>query len=243
MAREWFAAWFDVPYYHILYQRRDEQEAQRFLDRLLQVLDLPSSARVLDLACGRGRHARYLAEKGFDVTGIDISESNIVYARTFENDRLAFYQHDMRQPFRVNYFHAVLNLFTSFGYFDTDQEHERALRSAYIGLKPGGLLVLDFFNAHWVRAHLRRQEELVLDGIAFRLRRSIRQGRVYKRIEFEADGRTYRYRERVRLFTLEDFSAMFCRIGLSLQHTYGSYALEPYHPTHSERLILIARKR
>ncbi len=242
MAREWFANWFDSPYYHTLYQHHDEQEARFFIDQLLQTLHLPPGARILDLACGRGRHARYLAEKGFDVTGLDISEASIAYARQFENGRLAFYQHDMRQLFRVNYFDAVLNLFTSFGYFDTDREHERVLHNVHDGLKPGGLFLLDFFNAHWVRAHLVRREERVLGGIRFYIRKSIRAGRVYKRIEFEAQGRKYCFRERVRLFTLEDLTAMLHKAQLSVIRTYGGYNLEPYAPAHSQRLILIARK-
>ncbi|MCS7036259.1 MAG: class I SAM-dependent methyltransferase [Saprospiraceae bacterium] len=242
MAREWFAAWFDSPYYHTLYQRRDEQEARFFIDQLLKTLALPPGARILDLACGRGRHARYLAEKGFDVTGLDISESSIAYARSFENDRLAFYQHDMRQPFRVNYFDAVLNLFTSFGYFDTDAEHERALHNVHTGLKPGGLFLLDFFNAYWVRRHLVRREEKTVNGTVFHLKKSIRSGRVYKRVEFEANGRAYFFRERVRLFDLNDFQAMFKRVGLHLQQTYGGYDLSPFNAETSERLILIAQK-
>ncbi len=242
MAREWFAAWFDSPYYHALYQRRDEQEARFFIDRLLQTLAIPPGARVLDLACGRGRHARYLAEKAFDVTGLDISESSIAYARQFENERLAFYQHDMRQPFRINYFDAVLNLFTSFGYFDSDAEHERALQNVYTGLKPGGLFLLDFFNAYWVRRHLVRQEDITANGIVFHIRRSIRLGRVYKHIEFKAHGHTYFFRERVRLFEQADFQAMFERVGLRLQQVFGDYNLTPFDVSTSERLILIAQK-
>ncbi len=242
MAREWFNAWFDSPYYPILYQRRDEQEARLFIDRLLQAVDLPAGARILDLACGRGRHARYLAEKGFEVTGVDIAESNIVYARQWENERLSFYQHDMRQPFWVNYFDAVFNLFTSFGYFKTDQEHVRVLRNAHLSLKPGGLFLIDFLNAHWVRRHLVRAEERKMDGITFRLKRFIRAGRVYKRIEFEADGRRHCFRERVRLFEREHFEHMLRQAGFQWLQAYGSYTLEPYDPVRSERLIAIARK-
>ncbi len=242
MAREWFANWFDSPYYHTLYQHHDEQEARFFIDQLLRTLHLPPGARILDLACGRGRHARYLADKGFDVTGLDISESSIAYARQFENHRLAFYRHDMRQRFRVNYFDAVLNLFTSFGYFNTDREHERVLHNVHDSLKPGGLFLLDFFNAHWVRSHLVRREEKTLGDITFHIHKSIRAGRVYKRIEFEAQGRRYTFRERVRLFTLEDLTAMLQKARLPVVCTYGGYDLQPYDSTLSQRLILIAQK-
>ena len=115
MQKEWFADWFDSPYYHILYQKHDEADARAALDQLLHALHLKEGSRVLDLACGKGRHARYLADRGFDVTGLDISNQSIAFARQFEHDRLHFYQHDMRLPFRINYYDAVVNFFTSFG--------------------------------------------------------------------------------------------------------------------------------
>jgi len=135
MKKDWFSAWFDSPYYHTLYKSRDEEEAQNTLDNLLRALDLPEGAQILDLACGKGRHSRYLASKGFDVTGLDISDASITFARQFEHERLAFFQHDMRVPFRFNYFDAVMNMFTSFGYFETDRDHLLALSNIQTGLK------------------------------------------------------------------------------------------------------------
>lgn len=242
MPSDWFASWFDSPYYHILYQSHDDREAQHFIDNLLLALKLPPDAHILDLACGKGRHARYLAEKGFDVTGLDISPASIAYARHFEHERLAFYQHDMRLPFRVNYFDGIVNMFTSFGYFDTDKDHLRTLLNVAKGLKPGGLFLLDFFNADWVQRNLVRHEEKTLDGIVFRLHKSVRSGRVYKRVEFETGGRQFVFRERVRLFTLSDFREMFCTVGLETEQIYGGYDLSAFDPTRSKRLILIAKK-
>lgn len=242
MPNEWFATWFDSPYYHILYQSHDDREARHFIDHLLQALALPPGARLLDLACGKGRHSRYLAEKGFDVTGVDISPASIAFARHFEHEHLSFYQHDMRLPFRANYFDGIVNMFTSFGYFDTDADHLRSLHHVATGLKPGGLFLLDFFNSAWVQHHLVRYEEKTLDGIVFRLGKSVRSGRVYKRVEFETGGRSFVFRERVRLFALSDFQDMFRVAGLEVQQTYGDYDLSPFDPEHSKRLILIAQK-
>ncbi|MDX1913631.1 MAG: methyltransferase domain-containing protein, partial [Saprospiraceae bacterium] len=228
MKREWFAEWFDSPYYHTLYKNRDENEARRVLDNLLRALELPPGARVLDLACGKGRHARYLAEQGFDVTGLDISASSIGFARQFEHERLHFYQHDMRLPFRINYFDAVVNFFTSFGYFQHERDHIRTLKNVCHNLKPGGLFLLDFFNAEWVKQTLVRHEHKVVDAIPFDIRKSVRNGHVYKTIEFITGGRHFAYRERVRLFTLSDFEAMFQPLGLGIRSVYGSYDLAPY---------------
>lgn len=242
MSSEWFATWFDSPYYHILYQSHDDREAQHFIDRLLQALNLPADAHILDLACGKGRHARYLAEKGFDVTGLDISRASITFARNFEHERLTFYQHDMRLPFRINYFDGIVNMFTSFGYFDTDRDHLRSLLNVSGGLKPGGLFLLDFFNSEWVRRHIVRHDTKTLDGITFHLHKSIRSGRIYKRVKFETGGRAFVFRERVRLFTYADFLEMFRAAGLEIEQTYGDYDLSPFDPKHSKRLILIAKK-
>src|SRR5688500_2509825 len=116
--QEWFSTWFDSPYYHILYNNRDEQEAEQFMDKLLAYLHPKPHEKVLDLACGKGRHSVYLNQKGFDVTGIDLSEQSIAYARQFENERLHFAVHDMREVYQPETFDFILNLFTSFGYFE-----------------------------------------------------------------------------------------------------------------------------
>lgn len=239
---EWFEQWFDSPYYHLLYQQHDEAEARRMVDHFLRALALPAGSRILDLACGKGRHSRYLAERGYEVTGLDISPQSIAYAQQFEHERLAFYQHDMRQSFRINYFDAVLNMFTSFGYFRHDRDHLRALQNAAKGLRPGGLLLLDYFNAHWVRAHLVASASKTVGGIEFHLKKTVRGGHVFKTIEFDAEGRHHAFRERVRLFELADFEAMFTASGLRLRYTFGDYALGDFASSTSQRLILVAER-
>lgn len=242
MKKEWFADWFDSPYYHLLYKNRDEQEAHNSIDHFVQALGLPHSARLLDLACGKGRHARYLAEKGFDVIGLDISASSITYARQFEHAQLAFYQHDMRQPYRVNYFDAILNFFTSFGYFETDKEHQKTLVNVAKGLKTGGQFLLDYFNSQWVRDHIVRKEEKHVDNITFHLKKSIKGAFIYKSVEFETGGRVFHFQERVRLFTLEDLTQMLQCAGLRVRQIYGNYQLESYNLHQSKRLIILAEK-
>lgn len=242
MKKDWFTAWFDSPYYHTLYKSRDEEEAQNTLDNLLRALDLPEGAQILDLACGKGRHSRYLASKGFDVTGLDISDASITFARQFEHERLAFFQHDMRVPFRFNYFDAVMNMFTSFGYFETDRDHLLALSNIQTGLKPGGLFLLDYFNTTWVRQHLVDSDIKTVDGIEFHLKRNIRDGYVFKTVEFETSGQQFRFQEKVRMFTLTDFKALFVDSGLTLRDIYGGYDLSHFDAATSTRLILIAQK-
>ncbi len=142
--KEWFETWFDSPYYHVLYQHRDEAEAEHFMDKLLLAMHLSPGARALDVACGKGRHAVYLAEKGMEVTGIDLSWKNIGHAVHYERPNLSFFLHDMRNPFYINYFDVVFNLFTSFGYFETEKENLKAIHSMSMAMKKGGKLVIEF---------------------------------------------------------------------------------------------------
>jgi len=242
MQKEWFADWFDSPYYHILYKRHDEADARAALDQLLRALQLPPGSRVLDLACGKGRHARYLADQGYDVTGLDISGQSISYAQQFEHERLHFYQHDMRLPFRINYYDAVVNFFTSFGYFETDRDHLRSLQNIAKGLKPGGLFLLDYFNSEVVRQQVVPEEHKVIDGLDFKVTKWVDAHRVYKQVDVQQDGRHFTFQERVRLFELRDCQELLHQAGLQVIQTYGTYQLEPFEVDRSPRLILIARK-
>jgi SAM-dependent methyltransferase len=236
----WFTEWFDSPYYHILYKKHDEQDAQRSIDQFLHCLDLPAGARLLDLACGKGRHSRYLASCGFDVTGLDISPNSIEFAQQFAHDHLNFYQHDMRLPFRINYYDAVLNIFTSFGYFDRDEDHERTLLNAAKGLRPGGKLLIDYFNSTWVRNSLVAHTEQEIDGIHFRWEKRVDDKKVYKKVFFHAEGRDWYFEEKVRLFTLSDFEMMFARVGFTLSGIIGGYDGSAFDEQQSKRLILTA---
>jgi len=116
----WFASWFDSPYYHVLYKDRDDSEAADFMDRLTQYLHLHPSSKILDLACGKGRHSRYLSSLGYDVTGVDLSTQSITFAKKFEKENLKFAVHDMCLPYKNAAFNTVFNLFTSFCYFDNE---------------------------------------------------------------------------------------------------------------------------
>lgn len=242
MQKEWFAEWFDSPYYHTLYKNHDEQDAQTSLNNLLLALQLTPGARILDLACGKGRHSRFLAQKGYDVTGLDISPQSIEYARQFEHDGLAFYQHDMRKPFRHKYYDAVMNMFTSFGYFSNDDDHLRTLVNVARGLKPDGVFLLDYFNAVLVRQNLVPHAEKTVDNITFHLHKKIVDGRVLKTVEFNAEGRRLTFTERVRLFELADFQRLFKLAGLEIRTILGDYNLTNYQADKSPRLILMARK-
>jgi SAM-dependent methyltransferase len=238
----WFATWFDSSYYHLLYQHRNDSEAQFFMDNLVEHLKPSTDAKILDLACGKGRHSIYLANKGFDVVGVDLSPESIEHASQFEHERLHFATHDMRAPLTTGPFDYIFNLFTSFGYFPTEEEHVETLKQMRDGLQSSeSVLVIDFFNAHQVIKNLVLTEEKTLSDVTFKINRRVENGYILKDIRFEDKGEQFYFQESVRAFNLEDFKRLFAAAGLELIDTFGAFDLSPYNPSNSPRLILIAK--
>jgi len=209
-----------------------------FMDNLVTHLNVPPQATIWDLACGKGRHSIYLAEKGFDVTGTDLSVQSITAAREFEHKQLSFFQHDMRDGFRINYFDYIFNLFTSFGYFDNDKDDLRVLKNVAKSLKNNGIFVMDFLNVHHVAANLVPEEIKVLSNVKFHITRNIADGYIVKAISFETEGRQHQHQEKVRAFTLEELTHLFTQAGLSINKIFGDYQLNEFDQRQSPRLIL-----
>lgn len=239
---EWFECWFDSPYYHVLYKNRDFSEAELFIDNLIQLLNPEKTNRFLDVGCGKGRHAIYLNKKGFDVTGIDLSKKSIACAKLSENETLHFYTHDMRKLFRTNYFDFALNLFTSFGYFENERDNYVVINSASKTLKPNGTFVLDFMNSKKVIANLVSEETKIVEGIEFKISKTVEDNFIVKKIQFTDKGKAYQFEECVKALTLNDFEKYFEANKLKIVHLRGNYKLEEFDEERSERLIIVARK-
>ena len=240
--KEWFGEWFDSKYYHVLYQNRDRKEAEEFMDNLVGTLKPKKNSRILDLACGKGRHAKYLAGLGFDVTGVDLSKKSIRSARKYEQENLTFFSHDMRYPFRSNYFNYIFNMFTSFGYFETEKDNIDALKNVAIGLNKKGVFVLDYFNAKKVVKDLKARETKTVKGIKFNLRRKVEDGFIIKNISFTDKDKKYKFQERVSAFEKKDFNKLFKKAGLKIDAVYGDYQMNKYKPSTSSRLIIVGSK-
>ncbi len=238
---EWFSQWFNSPYYHILYKNRDDSEAKLLIDNLAIFLEISPDDKILDLGCGKGRHAIYLNQKGFDVVGIDLAEENIRHAQKFANERLQFFRHDKRHIFRKEYFDILLNLFTSFGYFKTDAENIQALKAAAGNLKKGGFMVIDFMNTPKVLGQLKALEYKTIDGITFEIRKRIDKRLIIKDIYFTDNNRSFHFQERLMAITQADFMRYFQAAGLQLLHIFGDYRLAPYAPD-SDRMIFVLKK-
>ncbi len=235
---EWFQHWFDTKYYHILYQDRNDEEAQLFMRNLTSFLRIEKGSKVLDLPCGKGRHSKFLNSLGYDVIGADLSTNSIEYAKQFENESLHFKVHDMREPFQTK-FDAILNLFTSFGYFDDEKINIDILKNLKKGLKNNGVILIDFMNVLFVRKQLIAHEVIVKSGIEFHIDRSIKNGFIQKDIRFKADEKQHHYTEYVRFLTLDRFKGYAKAAGLKIKDTLGDYNLNQFDENNSSRLILI----
>ena len=244
MIQTWFKDWFNSPYYHQLYFNRDDKEAAAFIDTLIQYLKPAPGSRMLDVACGKGRHSIQLANKGFTVTGIDLSDDSIDEALKYQTGALHFYKHDMRLPFWINYFDFAFNFFTSFGYFKTRREHDNAIRTIAGSLKKDGTFVMDFLNVHYAENNLVHQSEKEIEGINFIITKWFDETHFYKKIivEDEALQEPLIFTERVAKFSLGDFTEMFAYQGLQIQEVFGDYNFSNYDVKKSSRLIMIAKK-
>lgn len=236
----WYDTWFDSKYYHILYKERDDVDAQKFINHLVHYLNVEPAAKVLDIACGRGRHALHLHQLGFDVTGIDLSENSINYAKQFETNGLQFKVQDKRIPLDTP-FDLVLNLFTSFGYFDNDDDHITFLKAIKAQISEYGIGVIDFLNANFVKNNIIPEEVKNIDGIEFHIERSFQANQIVKDIKFEDHGEKFHFQEKVQAYEIEDFERLFEQADLHLLETFGDYQLNKYYKQNSDRLVMIIK--
>jgi SAM-dependent methyltransferase len=243
--KEWFESWFATPYYQILYQNRDYQEAQLFVDTLLRKIQLPQTAHVLDLACGNGRHSIYLNKKGFQVTGSDLSAYHIQEAKKHENAALHFVEKDMREIIALNAFDAVFNLFTSFGYFNNIGENQTVIDAVFAQLKQGGCFVLDYMNSEMVINNLVEEEVKVLNEIDFFIQRRVEDNKIHKTIRFTDPkiNQDFEYIEKVQAFKPNEILNCLKNSGFSNIELFGDYTLEAFDVARSPRQIWIAYKK
>ena len=240
----WFKVWFNSKYYHLLYNHRNDDEAKAFMQELNQLLGF-SGKKMLDLACGKGRHARMMQALGADVTGVDLSEESIAEAKKGETKGLHFQVGDMRYLDNLPDFDTICSLFTSFGYFENDDDNLQMLTSVKAHLNKNGHFVLDFLNGRMVEKCLVADQIISKDDgdlkVDFHVRKRIENGRVYKNIQFEHAGKKHEYEEQVRLIDLALFETWMSAAGFSIIHTFGDYQLNAFDVENSPRLILICK--
>ena len=238
----WFANWFDSTYYHILYKNRDEKEAELFIENLMKKLQIKIGSKLIDIACGKGRHATYFNSLGLDVVGVDLSPNSIAAATKNETATLQFKVHDMREVYQKNSFDIATNLFTSFGYFEKEKDEQKAINAMKKNLKSEGLLIFDFMNVKKVISNLVLKEQKVIDKITFNIERKVESGHIIKNIEIIDGTKKQHFQEKVKALTLNDFSKLISNAELKIIDIFGNYKLEDFNVTFSDRLILICKK-
>ncbi|MFN2372396.1 MAG: class I SAM-dependent methyltransferase [Cyclonatronaceae bacterium] len=244
---EWFEEWFDSPLYEKLYSDRDDEEAELMAELITGLINPVESPVLLDLACGRGRHSLQLAERGFRVTGLDLSERAIRIAKEkvagITRNRPLFRTGDMRKPLDSR-FNVVVNLFTSFGYFENDDDNLKVIKNVHQMLLKDGWFVQDYLNPQWVRSNLRKSESGHIDHTGFSIQRKIENGFVKKMMNFtdHRTGSTASFTERVRLCDREWFRVAYAAAGLKTCAVYGNYNGDAFDELKSPRIILFSRK-
>ena len=235
---EWYLDWFNSPFYHLLYKERDSSEATYFMNNLINKLQIDKNSSILDLACGRGRYSLYLSNIGHKVTGIDISKENISEAKKNESDKLNYILHDMRYPLNQK-FDLILNLFTSFGYYEKDTDNLSVIKSIKSNLETDGQAVIDFFNIDYILDNLVEKEEKNIDKTKFIINRYLENDLLVKDISILLNNKSYKFQEKVKAYRMDDFLAMFKNCNLTLKEIYGDYKLNSFNKNSSNRLIMV----
>ena len=237
----WYRNWFGTRYYALLYGHRDLQEAASWARMILERWDLGTGAHMLDVACGRGRHAALFLTEGMQVTGVDISTESIADAREAVPDA-EFIVHDMREPLADGGFDAAYCLFTSLGYFEDIADDRAVFQAVLDALKPGGRFVLDFMNTGAVLRDLVTEERVHKEGVEFAIERSCDRGVLVKCITVRDGTDSHRFEERVQALTPEQLETMALEAGFEVEDRTDGPALVPFDPARSQRFVLWMRK-
>jgi ubiquinone/menaquinone biosynthesis C-methylase UbiE len=243
---DWYEEWFGEEY-KLVYPHRDEAEAKKQIEFLLQRVDLPEGAKILDLCCGCGRHAVELKERGYDVMGLDLSEEllDMACSRAYEcGQEISFIRCDMREiPFE-DHFDLIVNFFTSFGYFEDDADNQRVLLAIAKALKPGGEFLIDYMNPEHVAGNVvERDEKEISDEVYVIQERWMDESprRINKKITLIRGDEKSTFRESVRMYSHGEMRDMLSAAGLKLTETYGDFSGSRY-TRNSTRMVLMGRK-
>ncbi len=242
---EWFEEWFNTEEYLNVYRHRNDEDAERLIGLILSNIQLSDGADIIDLACGPGRHSILFAERGFNVTAIDLSENLLNVARiTAEIHGLDinFVNADLRNFCITSKFDLAVNLFTSFGYFESDVENFSLFADAFDLLNPGGYFVIDYFNAEFVRRNLVPHSEDIFDGKRIIQDRKIVGHRVVKDITIANNGTRKKFKESVRMYSNSELIAGIEKSGLNIYNAFGDSDGSKFDLNSSPRIIIISGK-
>ncbi len=247
--REWFEEWFDHPLYLDVYQHRDQEEAVRCVRTILSLTGLDATkppASMLDIACGAGRHAVEFARSGLTVTANDLSAYLLDQARELARTkglRIKFSRQDMRTIRFERQFDLVTQLFSSFGYFESDDEDRGIVANVFSMLRPGGWYVLDLLNPEHLKRNFVPRTERSNDGLRITEERTLSKHHVTKHLTLtEKNGKNHAFTESVRFFTPDEAIRLLTSAGFLMERLVGDYEGHAFDEATSPRMMLLARK-
>ncbi len=243
--KEWFKDWFNTEEYLNVYKHRNEQDAKELVELILENINLPLNGKVLDLACGPGRHSILFAQKGFKVSAVDLSKNLLNFANVAAgtaNVNINFIEADLRNLCIKPKFDLVVNLFTSFGYFEDDKENFKLFNRTFYFLDDKGYFVLDFFNREYIKKNLVPRSEEELNHSRIIQQRKIEGERVIKEITILKDGKEQHFKESVRMYGKEELIREIEKRGFKIEKVFGGVRGRTFDLETSPRIVIIARK-
>ncbi len=241
----WFQDWFSSEEYLEVYNHRDEEDAEKLLTLILKNTSVNTSSKILDAACGAGRHSIYLLEKGHYVVGFDLSRTLLKKAKVEalkRNVKLDLFCSDLRNVSLKKKFDLILNLFTSFGYFESDKENFAFPIASYKLLNRDGFYVLDYLNREFIIRTLIPQSEKDVNGKKIIELRKIDQERIVKEIIINNKDNERSFYESVKLYKKDKIITEFEKIGFKLNKLFGDYDGSEFDINNSSRLIMFFKK-
>jgi 2-polyprenyl-3-methyl-5-hydroxy-6-metoxy-1,4-benzoquinol methylase len=241
----WYKDWFDSEYYLRVYSQRNQTEAERLVELIAKGLNLKANSSVLDMACGAGRHAITFAKLGFKVTAVDLSQRLISEAKKSAEQagaEIDFVLSDILEFETSEQLDLVINLFTSIGYFENDEENYAVIKKAFNLLNDGGYFILDYFNKDFLLKNLIPTTVFSENGLKITQNRSIKGTRIVKKITIENNSSIEEFYESVRLYSYEEILTYIKNAGFTIVKQYGDYFGNNYEKETSPRLIIFAEK-
>ncbi|MBU1677347.1 MAG: class I SAM-dependent methyltransferase [Bacteroidetes bacterium] len=242
--KKWYKTWFSSDEYLNVYNHRDSQDAENIINLILTQIPLPQNAVILDAACGAGRHAIILSKLGYKVIAFDLSTNllKIGQKNSVEHqENVHFFCSDIRQTYIKKKVDLITNLFTSFGYFENDDENFIFFHNSKSLLKKDGFVVFDYFNSNHVKNNLIENTERVINSKRIIEERRIEDNFVIKKIVIEENGNNSEFYERVKLYDSEFLIKKFSEIGFTIEKSFGNYNGAEFNQNKSKRMVLFLK--
>jgi len=241
--KDWYKEWFSTDEYLKVYEHRDISDAQKLIELILNNIELKEHADILDIACGSGRHSQILAEKKYKITAFDLSLRQLKFAKENAlkgNLKIDFINLDIKNFFFKKKFDLIVNLFTSFGYFENEDDNFKLFPKVISLLNKNGHFVFDYFNKKFIENNLYN-DEAEKENIIIKQKRFINNNRIIKEIDIlNKEANTVQtFYESVALYSPEIIIDRISNCGFNIKLVSGNYNGDKFNDQ-SPRLIILA---